>query len=139
MSKGEMKRFKIILVFKDGSNCQALRLAENEKKALQEFMNVPEVREHNIAHTLVDVKIEELGELPIPPENRFWLERRDDGVYVIIDEKRKRALTFEFGHYRETVKYTDFMGEKPPMAVINTDFLMEADIWLKKYHPSLIG
>lgn len=133
-----MKRFKIILVFKDGSNCQALRLAENEKLALQEFMQVPEVREHNIAHTLVDIKIEELDELPIPPEDRFWLERRDDGVYVIIDEQRNRALTFEFGRYRETVKYTDFKGEKPPMTVMNTDFLMEADIWLKKYHPSLI-
>ena len=134
-----MKRFKIILVFKDGSNCQAVRLAANEKLALQEFMQVPEVREHNIAHTLVDIKIEELDELPIPPEDRFWLERRDDGVYVIIDEQRKRALTFEFGRYRETVKYTDFKGEKPPMAVMNTDFLMEVDIWLKKYHPSLIG
>ena len=77
--------------------------------------------------------------MPVTSEDRFWLERRDDGKYVVIDEQRKRALTFEFGKLSETIHYTDFHGEKPPVGVVNTDFLLEADLWLRTYHPALAG
>lgn len=134
-----MKIFKIILVFDDGSNCQALRPAENGKTALGRFLQEPSVRRHQLKHSLVDVGVQELPNLPVPTEDRFWLERRDDGVYVVIDNVRKRALTFEFGRLQETGQYTDFHGEKPPVGVVNTDFLLEADLWLRTYHPALAG
>ena len=87
----------------------------------------------------MDFDIEEMDELPAPHKNRFWLERRDDGKYVIIDEQRRRAFSFEFGRLRETGQYTDFHDAKPPLGVVNTDFLMEAHFWLLKYHPVLVG
>ena len=90
----EPKIYKITLIFDDGSNCQVVRLAQDGKEALAEILHSPSVRKHQLEHSVVDFKVEELDKPPIPPKDRFWLERRDDGVYVVIDEQRKRALTF---------------------------------------------
>ena len=135
----QKKYFKIALVFDDGSNCQAIWLAKDAKTALGLFLQDPSVKRYQLRHSLVDFDIEEMDKLPAPAEERFWLERRDDGRYVIIDEQRQRALIFEFGRLRETGRYTDFHGAKPPLGVVNTDFLVEAHLWLLKYHPALVG
>ena len=134
-----MKYYKITLVFENCTNCQSIWPAKDAKTALGQFLQEPSVSCYREQHTLKDFDVEELHGLPVPPKDRFWLERRDDGVYVVIDEKRKRALTFEYGHLRETGRYTDFHGEKPPLGVINTDFLIDAHLWLSKYHPALVG
>ena len=134
-----LKNYRITLVFDDGTNCQSIRPAKDAQSTLGQLLQEPSVRKHQLQHSLADFKVEELPELPVPREDRFWLERRDDGVYVLIDEQRKRALTFEFGRLQETDRYTDFHGEKPPVSTVNTDFLMEAHLWLLKFHPALVG
>ena len=133
------KIFKICLVFEDGSNCKAVRPGEYVKTVLAKFLQEPSVSKHMVCHNIVDFNAEELDELPIPPEDRFWLESVGDGKYVVIDEQRKLALTFEFGHLRETGRYTDFHGEKPPLGPVNSEFLMEVHFWLSKYYSTLLG
>ena len=135
----QTKYFRITLVFTDGTNCQTIRPAKDATTALAQVLQEQSVSKYREKHTLKDFDVEELPELPVPSEDRFWLERRDDDKYVVIDEQRKRALTFEFGRLQETRQYTDFNGIKPPVGTINTDFLMEAHIWLLKYHPAIAG
>ena len=134
----QTKYFRITLIFTDGTNCQTIWPAKDATTALAQVLQEQSVSKYREQHTLKDFDVEELPELPVPSEDRFWLERRDDGKYVVIDEQRKRALTFEFGRLREG-RYTDFHGEKPPLGTVNTDFLIEAHIWLSKYHPTLVG
>ena len=133
------KIFKVSLVFEDGSNCKAVRPGEDVKTVLAKFLQEPSVRKHQQRYSLVDFKVEELDELPIPTENRFWLESAGDGKYAVIDEQRKLALSFEFGRLRETGRYTDYHGVKPPLGPVNSEFLMEVHFWLSKYHPVLLG
>ena len=135
----DQKIIKITLIFDDGSNCKAVRPGKDAKTVLAEFLQAPSVRMHQQQHSLVDFNVEELVELPMPLEDRFWLESMGDGKYVVIDEQRKRALSFEFGRLFETGCLTDFKGVKPPLGETNSEFLMEVHIWLHKYYPALLG
>ena len=133
------KIFKVSLVFEDGTNCQGVSFGADATEAIAAALKMPSVRKYMAGHNIVDFKVEELDELPIPPENRFWLESAGDGKYAVIDEQRKLALSFEFGRLRETGRYTDFHGVKPPLGEINSEFLMEVHFWLSKYYSTLLG
>ena len=135
----QMKIYKITLFFEDGSNCKTVWPGKDAKTALEQFLQAPSARKHQQRHSLMDFKVEELVELPAPPENRFYLENVGDGKYVVIDEQRKQALTFEFGRLFETSHFTNFREEKPPHSEINSDFLMDVHLWLSKYHPTIVG
>ena len=133
------KIFKVYLVFEDGTNCQGVSFGADATEAIAAALKMPSVRKYMAGHNIVDFNAEELDELPIPPKDRFWLESAGEGKYVVIDEQRKRALSFEFGRLRETGRYTDFHGEKPPLGLVNSEFLMEVNFWLSKYYPALLG
>lgn len=131
--------YKATMVFGNGANCQSIRPAKDARTALAKFLQSPDISKCRQRHTHVDFDVVEMDNLPDPPEDRFWIERRDDGKYVVIDEKRKRALTFEFGRLQEKGRCADFHGGKPLLGVTNTDFLMEAHFWRWKHHPALVG
>jgi hypothetical protein len=96
------KIFKVSLVFEDGSNCHVVTSGIDASEAIAATLKMPSVRKYMASHNIVDFNAEELDELPIPPKDRFWLESAGDGKYVVIDEQRKRALSFEFGRLRYT-------------------------------------
>ena len=135
-----MKFCKVILLYEGGYNYQFIVPYANPKDAIRFVMEeYPEVRETNIDHKLIDFSVEELDDLPVPPEDRFILERNDDGTYLIIDNERKMVISFVFEHYHETCKLVDYDGNDVPSSLYKSDFLMEADIWLDAYYPVLKG
>ena len=114
-------------------------MAVNAKTAQGQLLQEPNVKKLLQEHSLVDSKVEVVAELPIPPKERFRLESVGDSKYVVIDEERKHALTFESGRLFETGRFTDFHSAKQPHSEINSDFLMDVHCWLSKYHPALVG
>ena len=135
-----MKYCKVILFYEGGINFQFVVSSDNSKDALFHVMDeYPEVRQANIDHKLIDFFVEELDELPIPPKDRFLLERKDNGEYLIIDNKRKMVISFVFEHYHETCKLVDYDGNSISPSLFKSDFLLEADIWLDAYYPVLKG
>ena len=107
--------------------------------ALYHVMQFEEEQEINKEYKLTDFKVEELGDLPVPHKDRFWMERRDDGVYVVIDDERRMAATFIFGQYYSTCGLTGYRGEPLSHSVEKTDFLLEVEIWLLAYFPAMVG
>lgn len=135
-----MKYCKVVLLYEGGINFQFMVPSDDAKDALRFVMEeYPEVRETNIDHKLIDFSVEELDDLPIPPEDRFMLERKDDGEYLIIDNERKMVISFVFEHYHETCKLVGYDGNEIPHSLNKSDFLLEADIWLEAYYPVLKG
>ena len=134
------KLFRIRVIYEDGKNFLFFYEAESGKDAIKDIMELPRVWEATMKYNLLDVQIEELDKLPVPAEDRFWLERRDDdGIYVIIDNIRKMVITFLFEKFYETCKLTDFDGNDVPSSLTKSDLLLEVEIWLQKYYPVLLG
>ena len=78
-----MKLYRIRVIYEGEKNFQFFHEAEDAKEAIKDIMELPRVREATMKYNLLDVQIEELDKLPVPAEDRFWLERRDDdGIYM---------------------------------------------------------
>lgn len=67
----ETKIYKKKQIFEDGSNYKAVRPGVSASAVLAKFLQAPSVIMHQQRHSLLNFNVEELVELPIPPENRF--------------------------------------------------------------------
>lgn len=134
-----MKYYKVILLYERGMNYQFIFQTDSEKEAIKAALEPPDVQETNQKYNLVDVQVEVMDQLPIPAKDRLWMERRDDGVYVILDDERRMAATFLFGQYYKTVQLTNYKGEDMPQSLKKTDFLLDVEMWLQTYYPTMLG
>ena len=50
-----------------------------------------------------------------------------------------RLTRLSYSLHPKTRRHTDFHGVKPPLGLVNSEFLMEVHFWLSKYHPALLG